>query len=251
MSADHNPACPENSQLLLWHYGELEPDAHEPLRAHLDTCARCRAALAELETTLAAYDATTAAAPEPERYREMIAEATRSAPRVSVRAPSRPRWAIAALIIVTFGAGIVASRLLWPTAVPVANPAVSTVDLQASLTTGSTHERLQAVIAAAVLSAPPDQIVSALVDVLATDPSTNVRLAVVDALRGHRLQPDHLTLLLDAFAEQETPLVRKAVIELYVALDLRESEPLLRRIADNDPERSVRAHARWALEHLS
>ncbi len=254
MPTDLKPGCPRDSSLILWRYGELESD-EQAMREHLDHCAACSAKLAELDTTIDAYTALPLDAPGPERYQLMLGQASRSTRATRPRSVGWQHWALAAVLVLTFGAGTIASRWLLPTALTTASPGEEADNLPTrltgDLTTGSAHERLQAVISAAVLATPREAIWSTLVEVLANDPSVNVRLAVVDALRGHPVSPAQSLLLIDAFGEQDVPILRKAIIELYVALDIRAAEQLLRTVATNDPERSVREHAHWALEHLS
>lgn len=237
----HDHGCTECgvADLLMWRSGDADASLRDRVGAHLEVCAVCRATLAEFDVGCDSYATVPLPALDPERYARMLRRAT-------LASPARPAWPwrIAALLVLAFGGGVVATMLLLPgdgTPRP----------LVASLRQGTPHERLRAAVTSAVEAAPPQELLAALLDALRSDPSTNVRLAALDALRGRPLTPRQGQLLVDAFADQTHPLLRKSLIELYVAQEVREAVPLLRAVLDGDSDASVRNRARWALEALS
>lgn len=237
----HEHGCTESGleDLLMWRSGDAGASLRDRVGAHLEECAVCRAALAEIAVGCDSYAEVPLPALEPERYARMLRRATLISPALPAW-----HWKIAALVVLAFGGGVVATMLLLPrdgTPLPLA----------ASLRQGTPHERLRAAVTSAVEAAPPQELLAALLDALRSDPSTNVRLAVLDALRGRPLTPGQGQLLVAAFADQTHPLLRKSLIELYVAQNVREAVPLLRAVLDGDVDASVRDRARWALEALS
>ena len=96
--------CRYHENLLLFHYGELDPVASRRVKEHLDTCSSCRDHLQQLSCLLDSI-------PTPE-LEISSAEINRFAARVAERAgagrawrPSLPVWggalAAAAVLIVT------------------------------------------------------------------------------------------------------------------------------------------------------
>jgi Putative zinc-finger/HEAT repeats len=116
----------------------------------------------------------------------------------------------------------------------------------------SAVERLQGVAYGAREKNLDPKIVSALAHTLRYDSSIDVRLAAVDALSGHRNQPQVRESLVEALEPQQSPLVQIALIDVLV--DSRDASAVqqLRRLQEDpniNPE--VRQRAAWAVQKLS
>lgn len=119
----------------------------------------------------------------------------------------------------------------------------------------SASERLRGVSWAYRAPADDIEVVQALVTAMRTDPSVNVRLAAVDALRAFGANPAVRTDIVEALPKQDAPIVQVALIDLLVDLknDLknREAEAPLRQLASNDAvDSGVRERALWAIGEL-
>lgn len=119
------------------------------------------------------------------------------------------------------------------------------------LDNGSASERLRGVSLSSRMEQPDERLVGSLLQILDSDPSINVRLAVVDALY---LFADHPTVrerLSGALAEQDSSLVQVALIDLLVSLRERQAAAALKSLIESErlaPE--VRQRAQQGLERL-
>ncbi|MBW3660723.1 MAG: zf-HC2 domain-containing protein [Gemmatimonadetes bacterium] len=90
--------------LDAWRTGELEPERAVAVERHLETCARCRAAWADLRAFAAAVEAgyreREAGLPEPDWARRRAAVVERTSGRRAPRASWYVRWAPQAAIVV-------------------------------------------------------------------------------------------------------------------------------------------------------
>jgi hypothetical protein len=120
-------------ELILLHYGEPLDGSREgdgSLAAHVETCARCRTALAELSQVLALVDAQPLPDPLDGLERRVWA---RVEPEVHVKPSSwwrrtvvtMPRWALAGGAAVVLFAAFLAGRFTTPDAAPPANVVVA------------------------------------------------------------------------------------------------------------------------------
>jgi len=115
----------------------------------------------------------------------------------------------------------------------------------------SASDRLKGVNWSYQLQQPGGEVLSALLDTLMHDPSVNVRLATVEALRQFGNEPVVRRGLVQAIAHEESPMVQVALIDL--AVDLREKESIgtLRQlVTDQNLNGSVRQSAERGLEEL-
>lgn len=116
----------------------------------------------------------------------------------------------------------------------------------------SAVERLQGVAYGAREKSLDPKIVSALAHTLRYDSSVDVRLAAVDALSGHRNQPQVRESLVEALDPQQPPLVQIALIDVLVDSHDPSAVQQLRRLQEDpniNPE--VRQRAAWAVQKLS
>jgi hypothetical protein len=115
----------------------------------------------------------------------------------------------------------------------------------------SASDRLRGVEWSYRLAQPDQQVVSALLRALDSDPNVNVRLAAVDALRPFGADGAVRKGLLRSLAEQRSPLVQFELINLMVELKEKESVPVLQELSQRpelDP--TVRERAEWGLQKL-
>lgn len=115
----------------------------------------------------------------------------------------------------------------------------------------SPSERLKGVSFSSHVEEPTESLLSALLNTLNTDPNVNVRLAAVDALTLFSDQPGVREALVESLAQQASPLVQIAIIDLLVEIRERRALTALRKlIGDQDIDQTVRLHAQKSIEEL-
>ena len=96
------------------------------------------------------------------------------------------------------------------------------------------------------------QVLLALLHTLRYDPSVDVRLAALDALSRHSTQPQVRSSVVNALAEQQSPLVQVALIDQLVEWHDREAKPHLEQLRQSpNLNPVVRQRADWALGKLN
>jgi HEAT repeat protein len=116
----------------------------------------------------------------------------------------------------------------------------------------SANDRLAGVAYSNSLGPLDPQITEALLHSLQYDPSPNVRLAALDALQransGGKAPSAAMRGLVDAFKQQDSPLVQIAFLDSFIELRLPEARPLLQKVS-SDPAYGleVRERAAWGL----
>lgn len=187
----------------------------EGFAEHMEACPRCRA-LMELWQGL---DRLLLEPPDPalgQRFRQRLAQVQPP--------PKRQSWflplAAAALLLagVAVGAGY---SLRLPESGRTRDDA---------LHRGSTSERLQAIALVAPSPAAGDQLLEALLERVAQDPSTEVRLSAVEALYLFGSEPDLALRLETSLQRQDRPVVQLALVDLLAALRERRAAEALRRL---------------------
>jgi HEAT repeat protein len=94
-------------------------------------------------------------------------------------------------------------------------------------------------------------VLDALLNTLNGDPSTNVRLAAVDALYIFRDQPRVREALVQLLERQKSPLVQISIIDLLVEIREQKAMDALRFLIQNERTNpSVREHAEWGIRQL-
>ena len=119
------------------------------------------------------------------------------------------------------------------------------------LDNSSASERLRGVNLSSRMEQPDERLLDSLLQALHSDPSTNVRLAVVDALYLFADYPTVRERLSGALAEQDSPLVQVALIDLLVSLRERKAAAALKDLIESErlaPE--VKQRAQQGLERL-
>jgi len=207
---------------------DLEPHFLDDLKAqnetplpegfaeHLAECSQCRALL-ELWQGL---DRLPLEPPDPnlgQRFRQRL---TQGQPP-----PKQQSWffplAAAALLLagVAFGAG-------YSLRLPEAGQARDCADLGR----GSTSERLQSIAMVSPSRNPECNLAEALLERVAQDPSTEVRLSAVEALYLFGSEPELALRLETTLQRQERPAVQLALVDLLAALRERRAAEALRRL---------------------
>jgi HEAT repeat protein len=97
----------------------------------------------------------------------------------------------------------------------------------------SASQRMQGVNVAMQLEKPADEIVKALVKTMNEDPSSNVRLAALDALSKFIGEEGVRKELISSLSKQKDPVVQIALIQLMVKMKEKGVVNDLRRIVDD------------------
>jgi hypothetical protein len=116
----------------------------------------------------------------------------------------------------------------------------------------SATERLRGVSYTGNMRTMDPQVLSALTDAVAHDPSVNVRLAAIDALNKASGSPRVLESLTQSLPGQQSPMVQAALIDYLLEARDRTAVGTLRQFAaqpDLNPAVLERAH--FALQQLS
>ncbi len=116
----------------------------------------------------------------------------------------------------------------------------------------SASERLRAVTWSVRSNRADPEILSALTDTLRFDPSADVRLAALDALRHFSGQPRVRSELVDALRGQQSPLVQIGLIDLLVDLGEESALQRLKEFAqEQDLNPLVRQRAQAGIAQLT
>jgi len=175
------------------------------------------------------------------------------------KGPHHMVWALAAAAVAVLAVGVVIGRATIQAPQPDSSIAALRQELRETrqmvalslLQQQSASDRIKGVNWSYQLQQPSGEVLSALLDTLMHDPSVNVRLATVEALRQFGNEPVVRRGLVQAIAHEESPMVQVALIDL--AVDLREKESIgtLRQlVTDQNLNGSVRQSAERGLEEL-
>jgi len=116
----------------------------------------------------------------------------------------------------------------------------------------SASERLSGVSWTSQIDKPDPQVVGALVRALKYDSNVNVRLAAVDALGRFLGDPKIRHEVMDALPTQTSPLVQIALVDLMVQEDMKQSEPILRKMmADPHVNKAVKQRIQESMKEFS
>jgi anti-sigma factor RsiW len=262
--------CEEaHEQIPDYLLGELDEFGKSRIEAHLKTCGECREEVAVWNRLAvlpdeqpspalrARFEAMLAA------YRAGLEQAQRRPFRISAWLetwwPHQPAWqagiAMASLVV-----GLTAGLLLTGLGVRSQELAGLREEVRHTrqlvalslLEQQSASERLRGVSWSERVGDPDREVLSALVETLKYDPSVDVRLAAVDAVRRFGRHALVRQGVLEALARQQSPLVQIALIDLVVEWRERRSIQVLRQLqADQSVNEAVRQRAAWGLQQLS
>ena len=231
--------------------GELDDDERGAWLRHLAGCDECAALLAARRRALDVYDGTLSA---PAGALDVSWLAVPRRRRPAWRPPTRAVAAATVLLAV----GGLAGRAIWRggadgDGLREVQRRLDELEVQlavARIDPPTAAERLKAAAGMGLHHRDP-RIVESLLDALETDPSPNVRLAVVDALYDlestGRVQERFEALL----AAQASPRLRIALIELAADRRLVETLGVLERVAAEPGDEAVRQRAQWAIGVLA
>lgn len=247
--------------------GGLTSDVEGQIAHHLRTCSACAAEAEGLDETWQMLGTIQADRPDSaamrarfgaalEGYRQGLATESPSPPRRSriVRYGLHLAAAAAAFVI-----GVGTGRQTAPQ--PAADPELAMLreelrDMWQMLTLSllqqqSASERLKGVGFTTQIEQPGSEVSRALLDALTHDPSVNVRLATIDALKPFAASETVRRGVVDAFARQTSPLVQIALIDFVVEANGPDAADTLRRLSNDsmlDP--AVRGRAAQALQKI-
>jgi hypothetical protein len=253
--------CEEaRTQFVDYWRGALEDPLGE-FRVHLASCERCRAEAEELRDLWGAMDRLPEEDPSM-RLRARFYDSLREWRRQEadrrhawgwLRHPAFQAAAAAILLIAGIGTGFVMrghdstemSQLRGEVYNMRQLVALSLMQQQ------SASDRLRGVNYAYRAEQSDPQVLGALLTTVDHDPSVNVRLAAVDALRNFTDNPVGRNGLVHALSKQESPLVQIAILDEIVAVHERSAVSAIQTLlGDQNLNPEVRQRAQWALKQL-
>ena len=251
-------SCEETTALLadrLLGQGSVADERR--LEAHLATCAVCRAEVAAAAELWAGMGTLDTEVPH-ERLRArfhaaLAAHEARASGHWLDRAlerwwPQQPALQVGLAAALTLVGVLVGQQMPSSTADEVAalRNEVRTVGL-ALLDHQSASERLLGVAWSQRAEQAPE-VVNALLERVQYDPSINVRLAAVDALRSQRSRPEVDTGLAMALDRQDTPLLQVALIDALLESGSDDAiEAVRRMLSRTELDPAVREYVETAL----
>lgn len=243
-----------------WRGDMADPVARE-FEAHLDSCPACRRELDELRRVWDGLGAIAQPEPDAGLRTDFYSSLREWQRRDSER--RRPFWwakhpgfqAIAAVLLLTAGIGV--GRLSMNHDEGKLTELQKEVnDMRQMVTLSllqqqSASERLKGVSWAYRVEQSDNEVLTALLKTLKTDPNENVRLAAVDALRKFSHLPEARSGLAQSLSGQRSPLVQVAILDELVDLHDKSSiqtvDGLLR---ESELNPAVRKRAEWAVGQL-
>lgn len=248
-----------DAELLLFAADEATPAQRAAVTEHLAACAECRASLSELRETLLELDAQptvdmsdlewqrTLRAAMPPRVATSAARSWRSSPMAAAGLVAAV-FLVAAVL--SFAAlGVRQEREVERLRAELRDSRAQMV--VAMLREPESAERLRGVALGGPLLGQDARVAAAFVTVLRSDPSPNVRLAVLDAVDAAPRHAQLASEILTALPDEPQPAVRLAMIDLVAELGDPRAREALNAVASGDPDPSVRARARAAADRLS
>ncbi len=240
--------------LLLLSSGELDALGIEELEAHLRSCESCRelshlsAKAVEGYATLPTGDISDA------DWRRMLTRATRSEVRPAARRERRV-WQQLAAGLLLFVLGVWSGKAGFTkdavdSSLESRLVALETHVLVSQLRPASSSERLAALDNLVGRPSLPQEAWSALLRALESDPSPNVRLAVVDVLRTLQSLDPVVAQLAELLPRQESEIVAAELVELAAERRLHELSPALDRLVRTAASERLRKLSEWALAEM-
>ena len=247
--------------------GQLTPETLQEFEAHVRECAGCQAELKQMESAWVNIGRLPQEEPTPalrgrfysmlEREKRLASEAEREPwfnrleGWLALWWPRRPALQLASAVLLLIAGLFLGSRIN-----PGANRSAEIAELRneirqmhqmASLSLldqDSPSERLRGVNLSTALAEPSDALLTSLTHTLKEDPNANVRLAAADALLHFRDEPGVLDAAMDCLAQEPSPMVQVALVDLLIAIqEKRALEALKNFIQVRDINPSVREFA--------
>jgi anti-sigma factor RsiW len=252
--------------------GTLPDEVRDAVRAHVETCAACRADLTGTQETWDAlgripavahnspamrtrFDATLAEA-QSTFHNGTLSRSTSGARGQRARAIALMGLAAAAVLFIGMAIGRLTARPGAPAIDQIAALRAELGEMRQMVSLSllqqqSAIARLQGVVSTREIDQPGGDVIAALLDVLAFDRNANVRLATIDALRRFMDRDPVRQRTLEVLPKQTSPLVQIALIDFVVESAGAESIPVLRALAaSSSVDESVRARAAEGLRRL-
>lgn len=254
----------------------LSPEKREALEAHLSSCGACRRMMDESKEAWIRLNRLPDAEPGPAmrtRFDAMLSAEKRNIAaektgrlyalnlrfRAHLKPFQRPAFGFAlpmALLALGFFGGFT-FRGVFPGKGDVSDLRSEVTEMRRMLTLSllnqeTASERLRGVQVSRLAEKTDGSVLDALLNTLNGDPSTNVRLAAVDALFLFDDRPKVREALVQSLERQNSPLVQISIIDLLV--EIREQKALkalrfLQRNGTTDPH--VRQRAEWGIRQLT
>jgi hypothetical protein len=249
----------------------LPDQSRRELEVHVSECQPCRLELERARAAWVMMNALPAAEPGPGLRKRFDAMLSAEKRRLSSRTEERPSWMQAvlsrvrrpaigfampvALLALGFLGGFTVRGSL-PGKGEMSSMRAEVTEMRRMLSLSlldhpSSSERLRGVQVSRQMEGTDDTVLEALLNTLSGDPSTNVRLAAVDALFLFRDRPRVREALIRSLARQSSPLVQVSIIDLLVEIRERKAADALRfliRSRGTDP--TVRQRAEWGISRL-
>jgi len=246
--------------------GEFDNAGQTALAQHLETCAECSAEMAALGALWERL--ADLPAPEPSqalhaRWQSTFETLVDSDSNNSVSRtwsfanfwPSNPLWqAAVALACLLIGLLAGANLPRQSKEIPKLHDEIASTREMVALSLlqqQSATERLRGVDYTGRMQTMEPEVVSALTEAVAHDPSVNVRLAAIDALSKASGSPGVLQSLTQSLPRQDSPMVQAALIDYLVEARDRKALGTLRQLAAQpDLNPAVLERTRFALQQL-
>jgi hypothetical protein len=267
------------SDIELWSVdflaNRLDPEKRTALEAHLSVCGACRRMMDESKEAWIRLNGLPAAEPGPAlrlRFDAMLADERRN---IAARGTGRLReagsgfpdflrpfrrpsagFAIRLALLVFGFLGGFAIRGIVSGRGDVSVLRSEVTEMRRMLTLSllsqeSSAERLRGVQVSRRVEKTDGSVLNALLNTLDGDPSTNVRLAAIDALFIFGDQPRVREALVRSLERQKSPLVQISIIDLLVEIREQKAMKALRFLMRNEKtDRNVRERAEWGIRQL-
>lgn len=253
--------CEEaRTQFVDYWRGALE-DAAGEFHAHLAACERCRAEAEDLKDlwgTLGDLPEQEPSAGLRMRFYDALRahrqqEAERRRPLWWLHHPAFQAAAAMLILVIGIGAGYLVRGRDSSEVSQLRGEVYNMRQLVALslLQQQSASDRLRGVNYAYRVEQSDPQVLAALLTTVNHDPSVNVRLAAVDALRNFTDSPVGRRGLVQALAKQDSPLVQIAILDQIVELHEKSAVTAIQFVLSGpsvNPD--VRQRGQWALKQL-
>ncbi|MBN1562159.1 zf-HC2 domain-containing protein [candidate division KSB1 bacterium] len=253
-------------QIVPYFAGELENSTKREIQSHIDSCDACRMAFESFERVWRRLDEMPEEKPSEkltEKFNAMLAGYQHGA-REARHPGALPAWKslaakpalrlgfAVALLVIGFVLGVTVTSA--STHARVARLADELDDMRqevmfSMLKQPSSADRLQAVSYSSLVG-PRDDVREALQRTLETDPSTNVRLAALRALRPFATDVRLRRHVIDSFSQQKSPLVQVEIVDFIRQTETRPAELLGALEQNENIHRAVRQHIKWTIGTL-
>ena len=239
---------------------DIASDEAAALQQHLEACAECSAEMAALGTLWERLGDLPV--PEPSRALDARWELTLASLMTPRRTwsfanfwPRNPVWqAAVALACLVLGLLVGASLPRGNNEIAKLHEEIASTREMVALSLlqqQSATERLRGVDYTGRMRTMEPEVISALTEAVAHDPSVNVRLAAIDALSKAARSPEVLQSLTQSLPRQDSPMVQAALIDYLVDARDRRAMGTLRQLAEQpDLNPAVLERTRFALQQL-